>query len=74
MPISRRELLRCLLDLGYTGPSPRGSHQLMFRGRSWVIIPNPHGAQEIDDALLSRILRQAGISREEFERVRRQHQ
>ena len=46
----------------------------MFRGRSWVIIPNPHGAQEIDDALLSRILRQAGISREEFERVRRQHQ
>ena len=38
----------------------------MQRGDVVVRIPNPHGS-DIDRGLLTRILRQAGISREEWE-------
>ena len=38
----------------------------MFRGQTRVRVPNPH-RNDIGPALLIRILRQAGISREEWE-------
>jgi len=41
----------------------------MLRGQLRLAIPNPHGSQEVDDALLRRILRQAGITAEEFEKA-----
>lgn len=41
-------------------------HQIMVRGTTKVHVPNPHqGDVSLD--LLSRLLRQAGISREEWE-------
>ena len=40
----------------------------MVRGNVRVTIPNPH-RQEVGVDLLSRILRQAQITREEWERV-----
>lgn len=41
-------------------------HQIMVRGTTKVRVPNPHqGDVSLD--LLSRLLRQAGISREEWE-------
>jgi predicted RNA binding protein YcfA (HicA-like mRNA interferase family) len=65
-PISRADLIRALRRLGFLGPYSGGRHQFMRRGTLTVHVPNPHGAV-ISVELLSRILRQAGINREEWE-------
>ena len=67
-PISRRDLIRNLRSLGFIDPEPRGGHEIMQRGNEWVAIPNPHRG-DISKGLLSRILRQAGISREDWEKL-----
>jgi predicted RNA binding protein YcfA (HicA-like mRNA interferase family) len=67
-PVSRRELIRRLRRLGFEGPEPAGRHQYMTRGSQQVFIPNPHRG-DIDKGLLATVLRQAGISREEWESV-----
>lgn len=72
MPISRRELIRCLGRLGFEGPVLGARHEVMVRGGFRLALPNPHGSGDIDDALLSRILRQAGITRLEFEEARKE--
>ncbi|HZO24709.1 MAG TPA: type II toxin-antitoxin system HicA family toxin [Chloroflexota bacterium] len=65
-PVSRAELIRRLRRLGFEGPFVGGRHQFMVgRGRR-LIVPNPH-AGDIGVSLLSRILRQAGISRAEWD-------
>ena len=71
MPISRDELIRRLRRLGFVGPEPGGKHSFMLKGSLRLTLPNPHGTREIDDALLTRILRQVGISREDFDRAGR---
>lgn len=64
--LKRRELVRYLQQIGFNGPFSRGKHQYMKRGDVTLIIPNPHQG-DISRDLLARILRQAGISREEWE-------
>ena len=70
MPIRRRELIRCLRRLGFEGPEAGAKHEIMVRASLRLALPNPHESQDIDDPLLSRILRQAGVTRDEFERAR----
>jgi predicted RNA binding protein YcfA (HicA-like mRNA interferase family) len=65
--ISRRKLIRKLRILGYTGPFSGGKHQFMKKGNQKIRIPNPHGSQEISLDLVKEILRQAGISDEEWD-------
>lgn len=65
-PLSRRDLIRGLRALGFEGPFSGGRHQFMVRGDLVLTIPNPHG-KDIGIDLLSRILRQAGITRSEWE-------
>jgi predicted RNA binding protein YcfA (HicA-like mRNA interferase family) len=60
-PVSRRELVHKLKQLGFEGPFPGGKHQWMRRGTLRLTIPNPHG-EAIDPGLIRRILRQAGIT------------
>lgn len=64
-PISRRELIQRLCELGFEGPFTGGRHEFVVRGSVRLILPNPH-RQDISTDLLSRILRQAGITREEW--------
>ena len=64
-PVSRAELLRRLRSLGFEGPFVGGHHFFMVRGDLRLIVPNPHRA-DIGVDLLARILRQAGVSREEW--------
>jgi len=64
-PITRRELVQRLRELGFEGPFTGGRHEFMVRGSVRLILPNPH-KKEIGAELLSRILRQAGIEREEW--------
>ncbi|MEO7191988.1 MAG: type II toxin-antitoxin system HicA family toxin [Vicinamibacterales bacterium] len=65
-PTKRRELIRGLRQLGFTGPFSGGHHQFMTRGDVVLTIPNPH-RNDIGVRLLSVILRQAGVSRKEWE-------
>ena len=65
-PIQRKDLIGCLRALGFEPPAAGGDHQYM-KGRGIKLrIPNPH-ADDIGRGLLVRILRQAGIGREEWE-------
>jgi predicted RNA binding protein YcfA (HicA-like mRNA interferase family) len=65
-PIKRRELVACLRRLGFSGPYAGGKHEFMLRGTISVTIPNPHRS-DIGPNLLARLLRQAGITRDEWE-------
>jgi len=67
-PVRRAELVRVFRALGFEGPFSGGKHQFMVRGSVTVRIPNPHQA-DIGRELLSRILRQAGVEREDWERA-----
>lgn len=67
-PIKRRDLIRALRRAGFTGPEPGRHHQAMRRGMITVLIPNPHRA-DISKDLLARFLRDAGISRQEWEKL-----
>jgi predicted RNA binding protein YcfA (HicA-like mRNA interferase family) len=64
-PIKRSDLIRNLRKLGFEGPYTGDKHQYMVRGEVRVVLPNPHQG-DISRDLLARILRQAGISREEW--------
>lgn len=65
-PISQRALIERLRQLGFDGPYSGGKHLLMVRDSLRLAIPNPHGA-DVGVDLLRRILKQAGVSREEWE-------
>lgn len=67
-PINRADLIRGLRSLGFSGPHAGGNHAYMERGNLRVRIPNSH-QKDIGVGLLARILRQAGISRTEWESV-----
>lgn len=64
--ISRRELIRKLRHLGFEGPFPGSRHEFMRRGRVRIPIPGRH-LGDIPAGLVSRILREAGVSPEEWE-------
>lgn len=65
-PIKCKDLIRYLKQLGFTGPHPGKKHQQMIKGQLRVILPNPHRG-DIGRDLLAEILREAGITREEWE-------
>jgi predicted RNA binding protein YcfA (HicA-like mRNA interferase family) len=65
-PISRRVLISHLRRLGFHGPVAGTRHQFMLRRTRKIFLPNPHGG-EISIGLLTRILKQAGISRREWQ-------
>lgn len=64
-PIKRGDLIRYLRLLGFSGPYSGGKHQFMLRGDVRLVIPNPHKG-DISTSLLTRILRQSGVTREEW--------
>lgn len=65
-PISRRELITALRAAGFSQVQSGGKHEYMEREQLRIYIPNPHRG-DIGVAFLSRIIKQAGISREEWE-------
>jgi predicted RNA binding protein YcfA (HicA-like mRNA interferase family) len=68
-PCSRREFIRKLRALGYDGPYPGGRHQYMTKtGAATVTVPNPHEG-DISVGLLSRILRTAKISTDDWNKA-----
>lgn len=71
-PVSRREFIRRMRELGWDGPFPGGRHAAMRHALTGVKvpIPNPHRG-DMDWSLTKRILDQAGIAREAWEQAGR---
>ncbi len=66
--IKRTDFIRLLRQLGFEGPYAGGKHPLMIKGTLTIRIPNPHRG-DIGVELLTRILRQAHITKEEWEQL-----
>jgi predicted RNA binding protein YcfA (HicA-like mRNA interferase family) len=68
-PISRSKLIRAPKRAGFDGPYSGSDHAFMQKDDLLVRIPNPHG-NDIGPNLLAEILKQAGISRKQWESLR----
>jgi hypothetical protein len=67
-PVKRQDLIRHLRKLGFNGPYSGEKHQFMIKGDITLRLPNPHRS-DIGKELLARILRQARVNRDEWERL-----
>ncbi len=67
-PIKRKDFIKALKGTGFEGPFAGGKHEFLIKGELRLILPNPHQS-EIGKDLLVRLLRQARISREEWEKL-----
>jgi predicted RNA binding protein YcfA (HicA-like mRNA interferase family) len=67
-PVSRKDLISRLRTMGFDGPYSGGKHSFMVKGQLTLTVPNPHRG-DIGRELLARILRQAGITRQEWEKL-----
>jgi len=66
--IKRKDLIHFLKKTAFEGPYSGGKHQFMIKNDITIRIPNPHKS-DIGKELLARILRQAGIRRDEWEKL-----
>ncbi len=66
--ISWRKLVQKFRRLGFDGPYSGGRHLFMIKGAFKIRIPNPHKG-DISASLVSEILRQAGISKVDWENL-----
>jgi hypothetical protein len=67
-PISRTNLIAAFRRAGFSGPHAGKKHQVMVRLGSKLRVPNPYQG-DISTGLLNRILREAGITRDEWEKL-----
>ncbi|HEY9640683.1 MAG TPA: type II toxin-antitoxin system HicA family toxin [Coleofasciculaceae cyanobacterium] len=64
--ISHGDLIRYLKLSGFSGPYSGGKYLNRVKGELKITIPNPHPG-DISKLFLLKILKQAGISKEEWE-------
>jgi len=64
-PVSHKDLIKRLRMFGFEGTYSGGKHLYMLKGDSRLTVPNPH-RQTISVDLLTRILRQASITKQEW--------
>ena len=65
VPLAHRDFIGKLKAFGFEGPYAGGRHLYMIKGELRLTVPNPH-RESIGVDLLSRILKQAGITRNEW--------
>jgi len=63
--VSYSELIRKLKSFGFDGPYSVGKHLYMIKDYLRLTMPNPH-RQVIGVELLTKILKQAGLTRAEW--------
>jgi len=66
--VSWRRLVQKFRRLGFDGPYSGGRHLFMVKGELKIRIPNPHRG-DISKHLIAEILRQAGISDNEWDKA-----
>lgn len=68
--LSGREVIKALKKIGFEPARQKGSHIVLVRmdsgSKQAVVVPNH---KEIDPGTLLEIIRQAGLKREEFEKL-----
>lgn len=68
--LSGREVIKALRKIGFEPARQKGSHIVLVRmvsdSKQAVVVPNH---KEIDPGTLLEIIRQAGLKREEFEKL-----
>ncbi len=64
-PVTWKDFVLRMKGLGFEGPFFGGKHPKMKKGTQTIIIPNKHES-EIGVGFLTRLLRQAGVSKEEW--------
>jgi predicted RNA binding protein YcfA (HicA-like mRNA interferase family) len=65
-----REFQRAALALGFVKQRQTGSHERWVHGDGRSVTIPRHGGREIGPPLFFKILRQLGVSQEEFDRLR----
>lgn len=66
-PVSWKNLVKRLKRMGFNGPYAGGKHLFLIKGELTLTLPNPHG-KDIGIGLLSKILKQAGISKKAWDK------
>ena len=66
--IKRKDLIYYLRQVGFEEPYSGGKHQFMLKENLSITILNPHKG-DIGVELLVKILRQAKVSKEEWEKL-----
>ncbi len=66
--ISWKKLVQKFRELGFDGPYSGGRHLFMVKGELKIRIPNPHRT-DISKHLVAEILRQAEISKKDWEKI-----
>jgi predicted RNA binding protein YcfA (HicA-like mRNA interferase family) len=64
-PVSWANLVRKLRKLGFEGPYQGGKHPYMIKDNLVLTVPNSHRG-DISVSLLSRMLKRAGVSKEQW--------
>jgi predicted RNA binding protein YcfA (HicA-like mRNA interferase family) len=64
-PVTWTNMVKRLRQLGFDGPFQGGKHPYMIKSTLVLTIPNPHN-KDVSIALLSRILKQAQVSKQEW--------
>ena len=67
-PTKRKDLIKALKKAGFEGPFAGGKHEFLVKEELRLVLPNPHQS-EISKDLLARILKQANISRKDWEKI-----
>ena len=65
-PLPADKVIEVLVRLGFKPVRQRGSHVILKREDGKVIVFPVHGGEEIGRGLLSKIIKDAGLTREEF--------
>ena len=65
-PLTRREFLKKLKNLGLEGPIQGGDHQFMCGDGFKVKILNPHSKKDIPSFIIQLTIKQLGVSRDEW--------
>ena len=65
-PLPADKVIKVLVRLGFKPVRQRGSHVILKREDGKVIVVPVHGGEEIGRGLLSKIIKDAGLTREEF--------
>jgi len=65
-PLPADKVIKVLVRLGFKPVRQRGSHVILKREDGKVIVVPVHRGEEIGRGLLSKIIKDAGLTREEF--------
>ena len=66
VPVSWHELTRRLNNQGWDGPFSGKKHPFMRMDGIFLLIPNPHHGEDVSVDLIKKVLKRAGINRDQW--------